>query len=146
MSLIYLAHPIDFVDDPTIIELADSIRDRLLDAGATAVFSPAQAFAARLPMHRNIQTINMHALSVCEAVVAFLPKNSATLGVPFELGYAHTMGIPIVIVRGINQYEADRAAEQSALLSYLQAPVYGYDAIDMAARRAVLLAKMETMQ
>jgi nucleoside 2-deoxyribosyltransferase len=137
MSLIYLAHPIDFADDTTIVELAESMRNTLLEAGATAVFSPAQAFAARLPMHANIQAINMQALSMCDGMVAFLPHGTTTLGVPFEVCYAHMQGIPTVIIRGSNQYDAQRAAKESALLAYLQIPVYGFDQLYSAASNVI---------
>lgn len=144
MSLIYLAHPIDFVDDTTIVELAESMRSKLLECGATAVFSPAQAFAARVPMHPNIQAINMQALSMCDAMVAFLPQRTATLGVPFELCYAHMHGIPTIIIRGFNSYDALKASRESALLTYLHLPVYGYDELPRAARE--LIKKLEQQQ
>jgi nucleoside 2-deoxyribosyltransferase len=144
MSLIYLAHPIDFADDTTIIDLAESMRNTLLEAGATAVFSPAQAFTARLPMHANIQAINMQALSMCDGMVAFLPKQTATLGVPFELCYAHMHGIPTIIIRGFSALDAVKASRESALLTYLHLPVYGYDELPRAARE--LVKKLEQQQ
>lgn len=139
---IYLAHPIDFVtcEGEPIAAYADQARDALLTYGANTVYTPSMAFTARYPMNSAIQDINMYAISKADAMLMFLPTGVHTLGVPFELGYAYAMELPVVIVRGATAKDSAQAREESALLSWLDTPMYSFEDMQFAAMATLRLA------
>ena len=146
---IYLAHPIDFVtcEGEPIAHYADQARDALLTYGANVIYTPSMAFNARYPMNPAIQDINMYAISKADAMLMFLPTGVHTLGVPFELGYAYAMELPVVIVRGKTADDSAQARQESALLSWLDIPMYGFDDMQFAAMATCRVAaqRMQVM-
>lgn len=146
---IYLAHPIDLTleaDGRTIAERADEARDALLTYGATAIYTPSMAFQARYPMSEAIQDINMYAISKADAMMVFLPHGVHTLGVPFELGYAYAMELPFVVVRGETADECKERRAESAVLSWLNAPMFSFDCLQFAAMSTLKLAHSRRTQ
>lgn len=140
---IYLAHPIDLAqehDGITITDYAEQARDALLTYGAKAIYTPSMAFQARYPMSSAIQDINMYAISKCDAMLAFLPHGVHTIGVPFELGYAYAMELPVVVVRGDDSEECKERRMESALLTWLDAPMFSFDCLQFAAMTTLKLA------
>lgn len=136
---IYLAHPIDFANgNNTIGAIADTAIRELHAYGATAIYRPGRAWKTNNTMHPRLQMTNMHALREADGVFAILPEGVTSLGVPFELGYAWAMGLPVVLIRGENQQQRDRAVAQSALLSFPFAHIFPADRIDAAARTLTL--------
>ena len=145
---IYLAHPIDFVtcEGEPIAHYAEEARDALLTYGANVVYSPAMAFTARYPMNPAIQDINMYAIGKSDAMLMFMPTGVHTLGVPFELGYAYSIGLPVVIVRGKTADDCAQARSESALLTWLDAPMFGFDDMQFAAMAVCKMASMKVTQ
>lgn len=146
---IYLAHPIDLTgdnDSVSIYHYAEEARDALLTYGATVIYTPSLAFQARYPMNRAIQDINMYAISKCDAMMAFLPHGVHTIGVPFEIGYAYAMELPMVIVRGNSSEDCAERRAESALLSWLDTPMFGFDALQFAAMTTLKLAHSRMAQ
>ena len=145
---IYLAHPIDFAgDQEQIIGVAvEETVEALKDAGATAIYRPASAWTVAGDMHAKIQEINIAALTRADAMMVIYPQSVPTIGVPFEMGIAHTCEIPMVMVRGRTTAEARQMRSRSAILTYLGAPMYGYDDLSSAACRVVTLAMYRRQQ
>lgn len=91
---IYLASPVDFAADPS---KADGIRSELIASGHT-VFAPYRAWGARAPLEARLQNINMTVLQEVDALVAFLPANTTTIGTLLELQWAVDRGFPCGVV------------------------------------------------
>lgn len=142
---IYLAHPIDFADHTAqFYKQMEQLRRALTVHGATAVYTPADAFHAKAPMHHVIQQINMYAMEKADCVVFAMPMGVHTLGVPFELGYTYAKQIPALIIRGDSTDESVKAREHSALLSMLDIPIYAFDQLETAAQKACFIAKLNS--
>jgi dUTP pyrophosphatase len=95
--LVYFAHPIDQAKLPGIP--GDAIA-ALNDAGVS-VFQPAGAFTLSEPAPSDmliVDQINTAALSVADALLAWLPPGVPTLGVPREIEDALFMNKPVVIL------------------------------------------------
>lgn len=139
---IYIAHPIDFANEelPNILSMVDELVGYLHEAGATAVYRPASAWSVGAPMNASIQEVNMCALLRCDALIAILPEQVASIGVPFEMGIAYGANIPTVLMRGVTTSHARKSARRSAMLAFLGAPMYGYDDLTAAAYRTVTMA------
>lgn len=96
---VYLGHPIDFAGD----RLADfKVKATQvcseLHARGFSVYRPATAWAAQPPMSSVIQTVNHAALVSCNVAVFLWHSGCKSFGVPFEIGVAHTRGIPTVVM------------------------------------------------
>jgi nucleoside 2-deoxyribosyltransferase len=139
---IYVAHPIDFAgeDLPDICTMVDHLTQSLHQAGATAVYRPAAAWSASRPMNKSIQEVNMCALLRADALISILPEQVATIGVPFEMGIAYGANIPTVLIRGTTTEYARKLVRRSAMLAFLDLPIYGYDDVEAAAYRVVTMA------
>ncbi len=140
---IYLAHPIDFTGEQkaSVTEAVNEARGALLSAGATAVYTPATAWTVNpLQMHSKIQEINMCALLRADAVLFIYPEGIPSIGVPFEMGVAYGSEIPSVMVRGRSTSQVKKMRATSAMLAFLDTPIYGYDDLPAAATRTVTLA------
>lgn len=140
---IYLAHPIDFTGEhaESIRQMVREAKVALLDAGATAVYTPASAWVVNPDdMHSKVQEVNMHALKLAEAVLFIYPEGVSSIGVPFEMGVAHAANIPSVVVRGRTTAQVRQMRKTSAMLAYIDSPIYGYDDLPAAATRTVTLA------
>ena len=136
---VYLAHPIDFAHDPYEIgAVANEIRDGLIEAGATAIYTPAQAWDAKAPLHAAIQEINLYALLQCDVAIIYLPEQSHSLGVPFEMGICYGSSKPMVIIRGDNPASSELTRRNSALLAFLRdTAIFSTDQIEAACRWAI---------
>jgi hypothetical protein len=142
--MIYLAHPIDFAGEyyDAIIEAAHEAKDCLLDAGASCVYTPADAWRVNLPMSPAIQMVNNQALLASDAVFIIIPEGARSFGVPFEMGVAHANRIPMVYVTSGEPSRVRRLRETSALFAYLNIPIYSDEEMVEAARVALDLARV----
>jgi len=140
---IYLAHPIDFTGEhaESVRQVVAEAKQALLEAGATAIYTPANAWlVAPDDMHSKIQEVNMCALMRAEAVLFIYPEGVPSIGVPFEMGVAYGANIPSVLIRGRTTAQARQMRKTSAMLAFIDSPIYGYDDLSAAAVRVVTLA------
>lgn len=146
--MIYLAHPIDFAGEyyDAIIEAAHEAKDCLLDEGAAAVYTPADAWRVNLPMSNRIQYVNECALLASDAVFVIMPEGARSFGVPFEMGIAHAHQIPMVYVTSGQPEQVRRLSRTSALFAYLQVPVFSDIEMAEAARTCLSLAMVPKYQ
>lgn len=108
---VYLAHPIDQSrpDQKVLRTMISEARDLIADQGHTA-FMPGQSYQVGYPESglprmqdlRLIDQINLFALSAADVLVALLPADVATLGVPAEIEAALKDGTPVVIVASLS--------------------------------------------
>ncbi len=102
--LVYLAHPIDQVHaaEP-LINMVGATKRLLCDLGISA-FQPGDAYRLAKPTEADLRTvasINQNAVWRADALLAVLPENMATLGVPAEIELALTLNRPTVIVTSV---------------------------------------------
>lgn len=129
--LIYLATPIDFAHrdkNPLLFQQREGVV-RLLQACGHVVYSPSSAFAVAGTPDPSLQDLNWAALERSDAVLAMLPANCVSIGVPMELGFAKALNIPAAVLTDHTR--------SWALAGFDRFPVEGLD----GARRAV--AKLE---
>lgn len=98
MRFVYLAEPIDAAGADY-----EGSRRRLaidmLNGYGVGVFRPRRAFSANaVQPGPEINEINTCALKVCDAVLAFLPSGTPTIGVPIEIEQALVTGKPVAVV------------------------------------------------
>lgn len=95
----YVARPIDYAKTG---EWKKSVRHATawLQELGWLVFSPADAWHVdqSTAPGREIELINRHVLSRAGLVVAFLPAGVRTVGVPMEVEYAASRGVPTAVV------------------------------------------------
>lgn len=102
MSLIYAAMPIDMSSgDQPFLEFA--MGD--LKASKHVVYRPDRSFtfAKGLTPTEVIQEVNNAAIERASGMVAFLPKDVASIGVPMEIQMAVSAGKPVVVVTDHDQ-------------------------------------------
>lgn len=112
---IYIARPIDSTGnhDTRVRRITDFIKTELIEARHT-IYDAASAWSTRKIDGPTIQTVNQHALLACDGVIAILPKEVHTLGVPLEIQVALNNSMPVVVW-------TDRTIADSAILSWLEA-------------------------
>lgn len=145
MSVIYLAHPIDFANDENrrrIDTTVNAICDRFAARGASAVFRPAQAWKASPPFDPRVQMMNQQMMVECDAVVIYHPVGVPSIGVPVEMSLALGKK-PMIVIRGEEGYAPEL---ESVVLSAVAAavPFYTENEIDRAIDE--LLTVLEIMQ
>lgn len=98
---VYLAHPIDQATGDAPYSGADAIEDMLGDLGVST-YRPGRAFSLGQLEDTNtlstVDKINTAALAVSNVLVAWLPPDVATLGVPAEIEQALRLNIPTLIL------------------------------------------------
>ena len=140
--IVYLGHPIDLAGSkaPYFAKQAQVARNVLNNDGC-CVYSPANAWQVATPMSPKIQQINLEALLASDVAMFIMPADVPSLGVPFELAYAHIYNIPTVIVRGLSTV-TEKMRGESALLSFLgHATIFGDSDLQLAAHYAAEVAK-----
>lgn len=89
--MVYLAHPIDQVDNPgSFMEVVNNLHG-LCVAKGFPVYTPARAWSLNPKMATPspvLQQVNEFALLSSSHVVVVLPADQASIGVPFELAQA----------------------------------------------------------
>lgn len=99
----YLAYPIDQQGPASLAWLfqqIDKVKSRLVEDSLVAwVFDPGDAFRVGrgVEMNPGIGRINRSAARNAGCLVAFLPQNVATVGVPMEIDRAVQDGIPTLV-------------------------------------------------
>ena len=102
----YLAEPIDESTGITSAQLRAALHMR-----GTPFYSPRVAWQGlRAPFSPVIQQTNNVALASASVIVAVLPRNVPSVGVPMELQQARSAGIPCVIL-------SDRTRKASAVFA-----------------------------
>jgi len=100
VSSCYLAEPIDFARHTGTQAKVQEVVGQLSDLGLT-VFRPATAWASGPRTDHTSQHVlrlNKEALLSSSIVVAILPNDIRTIGVPMELAWATESGIPAVVI------------------------------------------------
>jgi hypothetical protein len=140
--IVYLGHPIDLAGDKAqYFAVQAQVARNVLTSVGCCVYSPADAWQVATPMSPKIQQINLEALLASDAAMFIMPMSASSLGVPFELAYAHIYNIPTVIVRGLSTV-TEKMRGESALLSFLEnATIFGDSDIQLAALFAASVAK-----
>jgi len=108
----YLAQPIDQVDArwPQWDQDIAHIKRILTDHGYY-VYSPAGAWQCPVtaPPSSIVETVNRTVVTDADLVVAYLPADVITIGVPMEIERASSLQIPVVVVTEIdNSYALER--------------------------------------
>lgn len=114
----YIAYPIDQRGPASLTYLFDQItkmKQMLIEKNIVAwTFDPGDAFSVGrgVVMNPGIGRINRSAARQAECLVAFLPKNVASVGVPMEIDRAVNDGIPVLVFSDapswMLQYESPR--------------------------------------
>lgn len=100
MRLCYFAYPIDLAAlDQSIITTINNVKRHVMTFGKVVAFDPGDAFsvASGTDPGPEIASINNHALSLADTVVAFLPTKYRTVGVPIEIDRAANAGKVVII-------------------------------------------------
>lgn len=89
----YLAYPIDQGYDDRLDQLR-AVAKTVVAQNGGLVYDPGEAFTIsnHTAIGPEIEFVNRAALSVCDAVVAFLPKGVPSIGVPMEVQSAIAAG------------------------------------------------------
>ena len=131
--IIYLAYPIDNVDDREAGKLQADVteaRNFLLRSHDTVIFDPGRGYM--LTQHEDgaepdprVQACNRAVVANSDAVLAILPHYVNSVGVPMEVQLASSLGVPALVVRdktswalqgsGIYQYTDLHAALEASL-------------------------------
>lgn len=106
MRYVYLAQPIDQSAGPN--QLYASINMALFERHIAA-YSPRQAWSGCVPpLGSQIQEVNNEALSRASVLLAVLPADVPSIGVPMEMVQARIDRIPVVVLS--NRHREDSAA------------------------------------
>jgi dUTP pyrophosphatase len=97
MALIYFAHPIDRAND-THQHNVQRVRDGLALLQGVATFDPATSWIVTAPFEPQVQHHNEQILRGSDCVIALLPSDTWTRGVPVEIAIALENKIPVVLV------------------------------------------------
>ncbi len=114
-SHVYLAHPIDGVDNRAhAVQIDQMLRTAvraITDQGNT-VYIPGAAWAhgPNSQFGPSVQQVNNLAVETAGALLAVWPEGILSVGVPMEIQHAIDLGIPAYVVRG-----ADHPATGAAL-------------------------------
>jgi dUTP pyrophosphatase len=101
---IYLASPIDQGrTDTNVTAWRAEAKERLQCAGFS-VFDPSQAFNMQGEYTNWPELVNVVALESSDAVLALLPRGTASIGVPIEIKRALDCGIPVAVVHDHTSY------------------------------------------
>ena len=94
MTHVYLAEPIDLTSG------SDSFTDRIADRLAEEfnVYRPRGAWRCGGGLDPRVDKINRCALAASDVLVAHLPAQRASVGVPMEIEFAANLGIPVVVL------------------------------------------------
>ena len=104
--LVYLAGPIDGVQRKEALDWREGVSQCLNQAGIST-FSPAHAFSVAYfggnsPSNKAaaqaVTEINRYAISQSSVILAYLPKDSITIGTIREIEYAISIGKPVVVL------------------------------------------------
>ena len=97
MALMYFAHPIDRAGG----ECARVIK-RVRESAATLIgvttYDPQTAWVVTVPFDARVQEVNEQALRAADVVLAYLPSDTWTRGVPAEITLAIELRIPVVMI------------------------------------------------
>lgn len=102
---VYLAYPID-QRGPASLEFlfqqVEQLKYRLTDANLVSwIFDPGDAFRVShtaVMSDRGLPAINRAALNFADVVVAFLPRDVPSIGVPMEIDRARAQGKHVIVV------------------------------------------------
>lgn len=137
--MIFFSHPIDRASD-RLSEMLQGCQHSLASYESLTVFKPGDAWQVQPPHDARVQQINEHALRNSDCVLAYLPANVWTRGVPVEITVANELNIPVVLI-------IDRDAN-SVIENYWikHHNVVAYEPNDylIAIQHAVQLAKMQS--
>lgn len=106
---VYLAYPIDQVMPPShMVEFYDQIDNfkRMLTPHVSWIFDPGDAFTANpaTDIDPGLAQINRNALIQADAVVAFLPAGTPSVGVPMEIDRSRSYGKPTLVFSDAKSY------------------------------------------
>lgn len=134
MRLCYLAYPIDLAGNgERVPDLLGHARNLLQQRYKTGYYDPGRALngVQNLPVGPEINTINRAALDACDALLALLPANTPSVGVPIEIDRAKQAGKPLAVVTdahhswaldGYPSYPYHPAGVEQAIAGLLHAP------------------------
>ena len=129
MKYAYIAEPIDQSPQAHGVGVLMQLRGLRVN-----YYAPRHAWnAPRPPYPPLIQATNMMALGGASVVVAILPKDVASIGVPMEMQYAIDHKIPLVVM-------SDRTRTDSAMLSSIDC-VWCTSALQAAREAQALLTE-----
>lgn len=99
---VYLAYPIDQRGPASLAHMFDQInafKKVVLDTKHAAwVYDPGDAFkVSRNPQDDGVARINRAALNSSDVVVAFLPRDTPSIGVPMEIDRAVAQGKHVIV-------------------------------------------------
>lgn len=100
-KLIYLASPIDKAPEGFAVRRLD-IKTRLRSMGYS-VFDPSQAFISDTGTEQ-IQAVNEVAIRNSDGVFVFYPPEMESVGVPREMRFAYSLGVPYVVCKDENDF------------------------------------------
>ena len=92
MSLIYVAEPID--------QAGGREPAKWHPPGEWTLYHPSRAFSGAKGS-QGPEDVNRAVLATVDAMIAFLPRGVPTIGVPAEIEFALTNGIPVAIVSDV---------------------------------------------
>lgn len=98
LMIVYVAAPIDAVTHEDVASWPVRATEALLQAGAGAVFRPGLGWRVSGAGSPVVQHVNMTAIESADALLAFLPFETPSVGVPIEIYIACQRGIPVVVV------------------------------------------------
>lgn len=101
---LYLAYPIDQRGPASLsylFEQIENLKHLLIDNNVVSwIFDPGDAFTVseKARIDDTLPTINRAALNMADAVVAFMPRDVASVGVPMEIDRARAQGKHVIVV------------------------------------------------
>jgi len=140
MAMIYFAHPIDH-SNSVHNAVADRIRHALTEQTDVAIFEPSRAWIVTKPYSPAIQAVNEQALHAADTVIAYMPSDVHTRGVPLEIGIALGRGIPIVLI--VDHEFGKHSAVEANLMDRTDVDAFSVDFCKVAAWRAASLARLQ---
>lgn len=108
ISSVYIAYPIDQAGPAHLVHLFQQIEKfkRMLSSNVSWVFDPGDAFTVnpKIEIDPGVAAINRAALNNADAVVAFLPADVPTIGVPMEIDRARAQGKVVLVFTDTRSY------------------------------------------
>lgn len=107
---IYLAGPIDLagLGKQGLVDWRKILVEAVRTCGTNIQFTffnpaapwmmPEASFQHEAARSEWIETVNNHAISTADAVVAYVPSSVMTVGTPIEIDLAHRLGKPVYIL------------------------------------------------
>lgn len=110
--MVYVAYPIDQVANRLNSETAkmygrlEDAKIALLVGGVDIAFDPGDAFKIRLGAEGGpeVREINRAALNAADAVIAMMPKDMPSVGVPMEIDFAVSMGKAVAVLTDVDAW------------------------------------------